>query len=50
MIEQDNFGRNLPSAIVKYTTGDAAKQAIANNHGKKHLNSILTVEPYKQKR
>jgi len=28
MIEQDNFGRNLPSALVKYHSAEAAKKSI----------------------
>lgn len=47
MIEQDNFGRNLPSALVQYHTAECAKNAIANINGKKVLNSVFTVEPYK---
>lgn len=48
MIEQDNFGRNLPCAIVKYHSADMAQQAIANLNSKKVLNSVLTVEPYRR--
>lgn len=50
MIEQDNFGRNLPSAIVQYHTADAAKGALTSINGRKVLNSVLTVEPYKRVR
>lgn len=49
MIEQDNFGRNLPSAIVKYYNAETAKQAIDNINNKKVMNSVLTVEPYRHK-
>ena len=48
MIEQDNFGRNLPQALVKYHNADMAKQAITNLNGKKVMNSVLTVEPYRR--
>ena len=48
MIEQDNFGRNLPSALVKYYSADNAKQSISNLNGKKVMNSVLTVEPYRR--
>jgi RNA recognition motif-containing protein len=47
MIEQDNFGRNLPSAIVKYYTPETAKKAIEKFNDQKVLNSVLKVEPYK---
>jgi len=50
MIEQDNFGRNLPSAIVKYYNAETAKQAIDNINNKKVMNSVLTVEPYRHKK
>ena len=48
MIEQDNFGRNLPSALVKYYSADHAQSAISNINGKKVLNIVLTVEPYRR--
>lgn len=50
MIEQDNFGRNLPSALVKYYNAETAKKAIENINSKKVMNSVLTVEPYKHSR
>lgn len=43
MIEQDNFGRNLPSAIAKYYSAESAKKAIENINNKKVMNSVLTV-------
>ena len=47
LIEQDNFGRSLTTAIVRYHSADSAKNAITNLNQHKIMNSILTVEPYK---
>lgn len=47
MIERDNFGRDLPSAIVKYYTAENAKKAMEKLNDQKVLNSVLKVEPYK---
>ena len=47
MIEQDNFGRNLPEAIVKYYSSEHAKGAQDKFNNYKVLNSVLTVQPYK---
>jgi RNA recognition motif-containing protein len=47
LIEQDNFGRSMTTAIVKYHNASSAKSAIANLNQHKVMNSILTVEPYK---
>ena len=46
-IEQDNFGRTLTTAIVKYHDPQSAKQAIQNLNKHKIMNCVLTVEPYK---
>ena len=48
MIEQDNFGRNTPTAIVKYHSAEMAKQAMTKLNGNKVMNSVLLVEPYKR--
>lgn len=47
MIERDNFGRDLPSAIVKYYSAENAKKAIERYNDQKILNSVLKIEPYK---
>ena len=47
LIEQDNFGRTLTTAIVKYHSADHARGAIANINRHKIMNCVLTVEPYK---
>jgi RNA recognition motif-containing protein len=46
-IEQDNFGRTLTTAIVKYYEPDSARSAIQNLNRHKIMNCVLTVEPYK---
>ena len=48
MIEQDNFGRNLPTAMVQYYSIDTARQAVSVFNGKRVMNSVLTVEPYRR--
>jgi RNA recognition motif-containing protein len=50
LIEQDNFGRSLATAIVKYHNTEAAKSAIHNLNRHKIMNCVLTVEPYKNTR
>ena len=47
LIEQDNFGRTLTTAIVKYHDPLSAKNAIQNLNRHKIMNCILTVEAYK---
>lgn len=47
LIEQDNFGRSLTTAIVKYHNPESARSAIQNLNRHKIMNCILTVEPYK---
>jgi RNA recognition motif-containing protein len=47
LIEQDNFGRSLTTAIVKYHSPESARSAIQNLNRHKIMNCILTVEPYK---
>lgn len=49
LIELDNFGRSLTTAIVRYHTAESAKNAIQALNQHKIMNSILTVEPYKNK-
>lgn len=46
-IEQDNFGRTLTTAIVKYYEPLSAKNAIQNLNRHKIMNCVLTVEAYK---
>jgi RNA recognition motif-containing protein len=40
----------MTTAIVKYHNAQSAKSAIQNLNQHKVMNSILTVEPYKNKR
>jgi RNA recognition motif-containing protein len=47
LIEQDNFGRTLTTAIVKYHSPESAASAISNLNRHKIMNCVLTVEPYK---
>lgn len=47
LIEQDNFGRSLTTAIVKYHGADSAQNAIQRLNRLKVMNCVLTVEPYK---
>lgn len=43
LIEQDNFGRSLTTAIVKYHSPDSARTAIQNYNRHKIMNCVLTV-------
>ncbi len=47
LIEVDNFGRSLTTAIVKYHSTESARSAIQNINRHKIMNCVLTVEPYK---
>jgi len=47
-IEQDNFGRTLATALVKYHNPESARSAIQNLNQHRIMNCVLTVEPYKQ--
>ena len=48
LIELDDFGRQLTTALVKYTNASAAEQAMSKFKNYKLNNSVLTVEPYKR--
>lgn len=48
LIEHDDFGRILPTALVKYTNSTAATKAIEKFKDYKLNNSVVTVEPYKR--
>lgn len=43
LIEQDNFGRSLTTAIVRYHSAESANNAMAGLNQHKVMNSILTV-------
>ena len=48
VIEQDNFGRTLTTAIVKYYSPESARSAIQNLNRHRVMNGVLTVEQYKR--
>ena len=50
MREHDDFGRELPTALVKYHGAESARSAIEKLNNKTIMNSVLTVEPYRRRK